>query len=55
MIDFMPLRERLFDLRRRVLVMLAKRSKDKITDTKLISLVGSIQITLTAIDEEEGR
>ncbi len=55
MIDFMPLREKFFDLRRRALVILAERSKDEITDTGLISLVGSIQIALTAIDEEEGR
>ena len=55
MIDLTPLRERLLDLRHRTLVMLAERSKDKITDTGLISKVGSIQITLAAIDEEEGR
>ena len=36
MIDFIPLRERLLDLRRRALVVLAERSKDEITDTGLI-------------------
>ncbi len=38
MIDFMPLRERLLDLRRRALVVLAERSKDEITDTGLLVL-----------------
>ncbi len=36
MIDFMPLRERLLDLRHRALVVLAERSKDEITDTGLL-------------------
>ncbi len=36
MIDFMPLRERDLDLRRRALVALAEHSKDEITDTGLL-------------------
>ncbi len=38
MINFMPLRERLLDLRHRALVVLAERSKDEITDTGLLVL-----------------
>ena len=55
MIDFMPLRERLLDLRRRALGQHHERSKDEITDTGLLALVADVQITLTALDEEEGR
>ncbi len=55
MIDFMPLRERLLYFRRRALGQHHERSKDEITDTGLLALVADVQITLTALDEEEGR
>ena len=54
MTDFLPLRGRLLDLRRRTLDLLAERSADEITDAGLLALVGNIQATLVAIDEVEG-
>ncbi len=52
MTDFGPLRDQLHGLRRRTLVVLAERSKDAITDTGLIGLVGDIQTTLAVFNEE---
>ncbi len=55
MIDFAPLREKLISLRRKTLALLAERSEDTLTDAGLLALVANVQITLTALDEEEGR
>ena len=53
MVDLTPLPNKLLDLRRRTLTLLAERSEDEVSDAGLIGLVGSIQIALAAIDEEE--
>ncbi len=55
MTDLAPLREKLISLRRRTLALLAERSEDTLTDAGLLALVADVQITLTALDEEEGR
>ncbi len=55
MIDLTLLREKLISLRCKTLALLAERSEDTLTDAGLLALVADVQITLTALDEEEGR
>ena len=55
MTGFALLRERLLDLRRQTLAVLAKRSEDEVVDAGLLALVATIQATLAALDEEAGR
>ena len=55
MADFTPLRGKLLTLRRKTLALLAERSEDTLTDAGLLALVANVQITLTALDEAEGR
>ncbi len=49
------LRDKLLGLRCRTLSLLAERSENTLTDAGLLALVSNVQITLTALDEEEGR
>ena len=49
------LRDKLLGLRCRTLSLLAERSGDVLTDAGLLALIANVQITLTALDEEEGR